>query len=55
MKTSSPTMWDVARAAGVSQATVSLVLSGKQGSRVSEETAEQVLSLIHISEPTRPY
>ena len=46
MKTSSPTMWDVARAAGVSQATVSLVLSGKQGSRVSEETAEQVLRAV---------
>jgi len=35
-------MWDVARAAGVSQATVSLVLRGNRGSRVSDETAERV-------------
>lgn len=37
-----PTMWDVARAAGVSQATVSLALRGNGGSRVSEETAARI-------------
>ncbi|MFD7441176.1 LacI family DNA-binding transcriptional regulator [Streptomyces sp. NPDC059909] len=37
-----PTSKDVARAAGVSQATVSLVLGGKWPGRVSERTAELV-------------
>ncbi len=37
-----PTSRDVARAAGVSQATVSLVLGGKHRGRVSERTAELV-------------
>jgi DNA-binding LacI/PurR family transcriptional regulator len=35
---------DVARAAGCSQSTVSLVLSGKSGGRVSESTAQSVRS-----------
>jgi LacI family transcriptional regulator len=35
-------MWDVARAAGVSQATVSLVLNGARGSRVSDATRKRV-------------
>ncbi|WP_328889901.1 LacI family DNA-binding transcriptional regulator [Streptomyces sp. NBC_00316] len=39
-----PTSRDVARAAGVSQATVSLVLGGKWRGRVSEATAERVRS-----------
>lgn len=39
-----PTMWDVARAAGVSQATVSLVLSGNR--RVSESTASRVRAAV---------
>lgn len=39
-----PTSRDVARAAGVSQATVSLVLGGKSQGRVSERTAEAVRS-----------
>lgn len=42
-----PTMWDVARAAGVSQATVSLVLRGNGGSRVSDETADRVRRTAH--------
>ncbi|NEE56337.1 LacI family transcriptional regulator, partial [Streptomyces sp. SID8455] len=37
-----PTSRDVARAAGVSQATVSLVLGGKWPGRVSEATAQRV-------------
>ncbi|WP_299537686.1 LacI family DNA-binding transcriptional regulator [uncultured Streptomyces sp.] len=37
-----PTSRDVARAAGVSQATVSLVLGGKAPGRVSQTTAERV-------------
>lgn len=37
-----PTMNDVAQAAGVSQATVSLVLNGIGGTRVNEPTAEAV-------------
>ena len=39
------TIYDVAKKAGVSTATVSKVLSN----------TPYVLSLIHISEPTRPY
>lgn len=38
-----PTSFDVARQAGVSQSTVSLVLSGKAAGRVSRETQEAVL------------
>lgn len=41
-----PTMWDVAHAAGVSQATVSLVLSGRGGTRVSRATADRVRDAI---------
>jgi len=37
-----PTSIDVARCAGVSQSTVSLVLSGKARGRVSEATADRV-------------
>ena len=37
-----PTSRDVAKAAGVSQATVSLVVGGKWRGRVSERTAGQV-------------
>lgn len=37
-----PTMMDVATAAGVSQATVSLVLSGSKGARLSESTRKRV-------------
>jgi Transcriptional regulators len=37
-----PTMMDVAAAAGVSQATVSLVLSGSRGARLSEATRNRV-------------
>ncbi|MGO4843836.1 LacI family DNA-binding transcriptional regulator, partial [Rhizobiaceae sp. 2RAB30] len=33
-----PTSWDVARLAGVSQSTVSLVFAGKAARRVGEET-----------------
>src|SRR6478752_246610 len=39
---SGPTMHDVAAAAGVSQATVSLVLNSASGSRLSEETRKKV-------------
>ncbi|MFJ8851146.1 LacI family DNA-binding transcriptional regulator [Streptomyces sp. NPDC102437] len=42
-----PTSRDVARAAGVSQATVSLVLGGKWRGRVSEATAERVRRTAH--------
>lgn len=38
-------MHDVAAEAGVSQATVSLVLGGKSSNRVSDETAERVLAV----------
>lgn len=38
-----PTMQDVARAAGVSQATVSLVLNGVAGVRVSDQTRARVV------------
>ena len=39
---SGPTMHDVAAAAGVSQATVSLVLNSASGSRFSEDTRRRV-------------
>ncbi|MCX5499449.1 LacI family transcriptional regulator [Streptomyces sp. NBC_00053] len=42
-----PTSRDVARAAGVSQATVSLVLGSKWPGRVSEATAERVRQAAH--------
>ncbi|MEU4658647.1 LacI family DNA-binding transcriptional regulator [Streptomyces sp. NPDC023723] len=42
-----PTSRDVARAAGVSQAAVSLVLGGKWRGRVSETTAERVRRAAH--------
>ncbi|MFJ1750426.1 LacI family DNA-binding transcriptional regulator [Streptomyces sp. NPDC088116] len=42
-----PTSRDVARAAGVSQATVSLVLAGKSRGRVSERTAGLVREAAH--------
>lgn len=38
-----PTMMDVAAAAGVSQATVSLVLSGSKGGRIKDNTRRRVL------------
>jgi LacI family transcriptional regulator len=38
-----PTMMDVAAAAGVSQATVSLVLSGSKGARLAEATRQRVM------------
>ncbi len=38
-----PTMQDIARAAGVSQATVSLVLNSVAGVRVSEQTKQRVI------------
>jgi len=38
-----PTSFDVARRAGVSQSTVSLVLNGKAAGRVSPRTQEAVL------------
>lgn len=38
-----PTMMDVATAAGVSQATVSLVLSGSKGGRLADSTRKRVL------------
>lgn len=36
---------DIARAAGVSQATVSMVLSGRTAARISEETRQRILAL----------
>src|SRR5690242_19049525 len=39
-----PTMTDVARLAGVSQSSVSLVLNNMSGARISEATREKVLS-----------
>lgn len=40
-----PTMMDVAAAAGVSQATVSLVLSGSKGARLADATRRRVLEV----------
>ena len=56
-----PTLRDVAAACGVSPATVSKALNNAPD--VGQETAQRIrqrakelgLSLIHISEPTRPY
>ena len=42
MKMPKPTMMDVAARAGVSQATVSLILNGSPGARFSEETRRRV-------------
>lgn len=41
-----PTMWDVAARAGVSQATVSLVLNGADGGRVAEATKVRVMEAV---------
>lgn len=41
-----PTMHDVARVAGVSQATVSMVLNDVEGSRVSGETRQRVMDAV---------
>ena len=41
--TTRPTMMDVAAAAGVSQATVSLVLNGSKGARLAEATRRRVI------------
>jgi len=41
-KRQSPTMWEVAEKAGVSQATVSLVLNGVGGGRVAQATQDRV-------------
>lgn len=43
---SGPTMHDVAAAAGVSQATVSLVLNSVSGSRFSDETRKRVMDAV---------
>ncbi len=45
-KKDQPTMWDVAARAGVSQATVSLVLNDVGGSRVSEATKARVMDAV---------
>jgi LacI family transcriptional regulator len=42
-----PTMTDVARLAGVSQSSVSLVLNQMMGARISDATRERVLSAAH--------
>ena len=49
------TLKDIAREAGVATGTVSMVLNDSP--RVANTTRSHVqhLSLIHISEPTRPY
>lgn len=43
-----PTMWDVADRAGVSQATVSLVLNGADGGRVAEATKARVMEAVEL-------
>ena len=43
-----PTMHDVAAKAGVSQAVVSLVLSGRYSGRASETTAERIRAAAKI-------
>ncbi|HUG63183.1 MAG TPA: LacI family DNA-binding transcriptional regulator, partial [Methylomirabilota bacterium] len=43
-RSSRPTMMDVASRAGVSQTTVSLVLNGALGARLSEPTRQRVLA-----------
>src|SRR5688572_18656245 len=45
-RTQAPTMRDVARRAGVSQAAVSFVLNDAPGSRVSRETRDRVLEAV---------
>jgi LacI family transcriptional regulator len=45
-KKDQPTMWDVAARAGVSQATVSLVLNDVGGSRVAEGTKARVMKAV---------
>ena len=42
-RSSSPTSFDVARKAGVSQAAVSYVFNGQQNRHVSEATREKIL------------
>ena len=42
-RTRKPTMFDVARESQVSQATVSLVLNGVAGVRVSEATRQRII------------
>ena len=49
------TLKDIADICGVSTATVSYVLSGRGTEKRITEQTQQELSLIHISEPTRPY
>lgn len=45
-RSGTPTMWQVAKAAGVSQATVSLVVNNADGGRVNEATRERVLAAV---------
>jgi transcriptional regulator with XRE-family HTH domain len=42
-----PTMMDVAARAGVSQATVSLILNGSSGARFSEATRKKVMDAVN--------
>src|SRR6266481_7598844 len=46
-RSSSPTSFDVARKAGVSQAAVSYVFNGQQNRHVSEATREKILKAAH--------
>src|SRR4051812_26112074 len=46
-KNTRPTMTDVARIAGVSQSSVSLVLNQMTGARISQETRQRVLEAAH--------